>query len=202
MEVSEKLMNIAGTAEPKPASLKLPALRGLGELADTTPVIIIDSREQDPLTFQRLPSKRGMLRSGDYSIAGLEELFSIERKSVPDLVGCCMGQNRDRFERELHRLRGYRFKRLLVIGRELEVQQGVAFSRINPKSVFASLVAWECRYDIPAVWCNTSEAAALQVERWAFYFSREVVQSANALLRGARQVEEAMVSRPPAGQAM
>ena len=31
----------------------------------------------------------------------------MERKTLPDLVGCCMGDNRERFERELHRMRGY-----------------------------------------------------------------------------------------------
>lgn len=70
---------------------------------------------------------------------------------MADLANCCMRENRDRFERELHRLRGFRFKRLLIVGSELEVQQGVAFSRINPKSIFGSLAAWECRCDVPAV---------------------------------------------------
>jgi hypothetical protein len=50
-------------------------------------------------------------------VAGLQDLFSIERKTVSDLVGCCMGENRERFERELHRLRGYWFK-TVVGGRE------------------------------------------------------------------------------------
>jgi len=82
----------------------LPALRSLGDLADQAPVIIIDSREQTPLQFTRLEARVATLPSGDYSIAGLEELFAVERKSIPDLVACCTGQNRERFERELHRL--------------------------------------------------------------------------------------------------
>ena len=68
--------------------------------------------------FKRLESRVGTLVSSDYSAAGIESLFAIERKTVGDLVGCCTGENRDRFERELHRLRGFRFKRLLVIGSE------------------------------------------------------------------------------------
>jgi hypothetical protein len=32
---------------------------------------------------------------------------------------------RERFERELNRLRGFRFKRLLIIGSEREIRQGV-----------------------------------------------------------------------------
>jgi hypothetical protein len=104
-----------------------------GELADRAPVIVIDTREQEPLAFERLASVRGTLQTGDYSVAGLQDLFSIERKTVSDLVGCCMGENRDRFERELHRLRGYRFKRLLVVGSEAEILAGQYHSNIKPK---------------------------------------------------------------------
>jgi ERCC4-type nuclease len=70
--------------------LKLPALRGLGALADHKPVIVIDSREQQPLSFSRLPAIRGTLVTGDYSVVGLESLFAIERKAFADLVGCCV----------------------------------------------------------------------------------------------------------------
>jgi len=52
---------------------------------------------------------------------GGENLFAIERKSIADLVGCCVGENRERFFRELHRLRGFRFKRLLVIGGRADI---------------------------------------------------------------------------------
>jgi DNA excision repair protein ERCC-4 len=118
-------------------------------------------------------------------VAGMTELFAIERKTISDLIACSMGQNRARFERELHRLRGYRFKRLLIVGTELEVQQGAGYSRINPKSVFGSLSAWECRYDLPVVWRDTPEAAAREVERWVFYFARELVEAVNDLWRAA-----------------
>jgi hypothetical protein len=35
-----------------------------------------------------------------------------------------MGENRERFERGLHRLRGYKFKRLLMVGSEAEILAG------------------------------------------------------------------------------
>jgi ERCC4-type nuclease len=99
-----------------PECRALPALRGLSALVDCRPKIIIDSREQPPLCFTRLPSIRGTLYSGDYSLAGLEDIFAIERKSVDDLVGCCVAGQRERFEHELHRMRGCRFKRLVIVG--------------------------------------------------------------------------------------
>ncbi|MEA3163844.1 MAG: hypothetical protein QOE88_1662 [Verrucomicrobiota bacterium] len=55
-------------------------------------------REQEPLVFKSLKSVRGTLLTGDYSVAGLEELCSVERKSISDPVSCCMGLNQNYFE--------------------------------------------------------------------------------------------------------
>lgn len=65
------------------------------------------TREQLPRPFKRLASVRATLTSGDYSFRGGEELFAVELKSIADLVACCVGENRERFFRELHRLRGF-----------------------------------------------------------------------------------------------
>jgi ERCC4-type nuclease len=171
-----------------PADFKLPALASLGELKDTKPVIIVDTREQDPLVFTHLESRRGMLITGDYSIAGMTELIAIERKSISDLVGCVMGQNRERFERELHRLRGFRFKRLLVVGSRGEIEVQRYHSRISPKAVLGSLAAWECRFDVPIVYAATPAQAAIQVETWCWYFAREMVEVVNDLWRSRESV--------------
>lgn len=116
---------------------------------------------------------------------GIEELFAVERKSIDDLVGCCMGENRSRFERELHRLRGFRFKRLLIIGSRGLIETQRYRSRIDPKSVLGSLNAWEVRFDCPIVFSPTPESAAIEVERWAWYFAREMVETVNALSRAS-----------------
>jgi ERCC4-type nuclease len=156
----------------------LPGLRGL------RPVIAVDTREKEPLKFTRLQAVERALFTGDYSIMGLEEEFAVERKSLDDLVNCCLSSNRDRFEHELHRLRGFRFKRLLIVGTRAEIEAQRYHSRISPKSVLATLSAFEVRYSVPFIFCSSPEEAAEMIERWAFYFSREVVKNANALLRG------------------
>lgn len=152
---------------------------------DIRPIIIIDSREQTPLVFRNLASAPGSLTSGDYSFAGGEEHFSVERKSIADLVACCAGSNRERFERELHRLRGYRFKRLLIVGTRAEIEAGGYRSNITPKAVLATLSAFECRYDCPVVFTPDPTAAALQVETWAYWFARETVKAYEAFTKGA-----------------
>jgi len=173
-----------------PADSTLPGLRGLGKLGDLRPVIVYDTREQTPLCFTRLQAIAGTLYSGDYSIAGLQASFAIERKSIEDLANCCMGTNRDRFERELLRLRSYRFKRLLVIGEREDIAAGHYHSRIAPKAVLATLGAFEARY-LPVVFAQTPEEGARLVENWCWYFAREIVEAANDLLRGCRSASVA-----------
>jgi DNA excision repair protein ERCC-4 len=168
----------------------LPALRSLGDLAGAEPVIVIDSREQEPLPFSRLKTQGGTLLTGDYSAAGLESLFAIERKSISDLVGCCVGQNRERFERELHRLRGFRFKRLLIVGTEVQILSGQYHSNIKPQAIMGTLHAFEVRYDVPVMFCEKPENAGRLIERWAFWFAREMVGTVNSLCRGQRALLE------------
>ena len=164
----------------------LPALKGLGDLAGLRPVIVTDTREQLPLPFKRLAFVRGTLATGDYSFRGGEELFAVERKSIADLVGCCVGDNRERFFRELHRLRGYRFKRLLVVGTRDEIEASTYRSDLSPKAVLATLSAIEARFDTPVVFAATPTDAGEQVETWAWWMAREMTTTANDLLRGCR----------------
>jgi DNA excision repair protein ERCC-4 len=171
------------------SSYTFPILKSVAELRDHRVCILVDSREQTPLVFSRLTSNVATLQTGDYSIAGMEELFAVERKSIADLVACCCGDNRQRFERELHRLRGYRFKRLLIIGSRGELEMGRYQSRISPKAVLGSLAAWEMRFDCPVVFCPTPELASREIERWAFYFVRELTESMNDLYRATVELQ-------------
>jgi hypothetical protein len=61
---------VAGGSDPILKAFRLPALRSLGELADRAPLIVIDTREQEPLAFERLTSLRGTLQTGDYKRCG------------------------------------------------------------------------------------------------------------------------------------
>ncbi len=65
-------------------------------------VAVIDTREQLPLDLTPLRAVEGTLTTGDYSVVGLEHVVAIERKSLPDLLGC-IGR-----ARQLARLDGQR----------------------------------------------------------------------------------------------
>jgi DNA excision repair protein ERCC-4 len=157
---------------------------------DTTPkpTIIIDTREQTPLRFSRLPSEAGTLATADYSIKGLETHFGVERKSIPDLVACCVGDNRARFEAELTRLRGYSFRRLLIVGAREEVDMARYRSNVPPRTVWATLAAFEMRYGLPFHFEPTPDAAASRVECWAAWFYREQRRTLAAIVaEGGKQ---------------
>ena len=173
----------------------LPALRHLGDLAGMLPTIVVDTREETPLRFKRLPSIRDGMRTGDYSVVGMKELFSVERKTIEDLVSCCINTkpkcNRDRFERELHRLRGYWFRRLLVVGRRADIIMHNYRSEISPASILGTLATFEVRYQVPVVFAATPERAAAMVEVWAWYAAREQIMAVNDILRGGKSKEGA-----------
>ena len=145
------------------------------------PVILVDTCEQTPLTFANCPSETATLATGDYSIMGFEDEFTVERKSLDDLVGSCTN-DRERFERELVRMRGYYFRRLLIVGTVEDVEAHRYRSRAEPKEILASVTAFEIRYGMPVAFCQTPAAAALQIERWAYYFFREKLKTATELV--------------------
>jgi hypothetical protein len=71
----------------------------------------------------------------------------------------------------------------LVVGSEAEILAGRYHSNIKPNAVLASVCAFEVRYDLPVVFVSTAQAGARLVERWAFYFARQMVETVNNLLR-------------------
>jgi DNA excision repair protein ERCC-4 len=144
------------------------------------PRIIVDTREQDPLPIRTGPVERGTLSSGDYSFAGGDHLFAVERKTIADLVQS-LTSGRERFTRELERLRGYRFARLLVIGTPGQIEQGHYRSRTPPRAILHSLYSIEAKY-VPVVFAATPVDGAALVERWAFWFARSLVEAGKKVI--------------------
>lgn len=132
------------------------------------PRLIVDTREQTPLPFLHLEAVRGTLTTGDYSIDGLQSRFAVERKSVPDLVGS-LTQGRERFFRELERMRGMDFARLLIVGTPVELASCLHRRAVTAASILGSLEAINARL-VPVVWAATPAKAAQMVERWACYY--------------------------------
>ena len=110
------------------------------------PPIIVDTREQLPYTFDEHPTMIQKLDTGDYSLQGFEDDFAVERKELGDFLNC-VGQHRERFVRELERGRDLRRLYVVVEATIREIAHELYISKINPNSVFGSVVAWESRND-------------------------------------------------------
>ena len=144
------------------------------------PTVIIDTREQAPFTFNTLTSERGTLDTGDYSVRGLEHLVALERKSPEDLLGC-IANGRDRFVRELQRLRAYRFRCLVVEVSYRELAAGRWRSKVHPNSVLGSIAAWCARYELPVMLCDDHKYAGEFAERFLFQAARTVALECQAV---------------------
>jgi hypothetical protein len=72
---------------------------------------------------------------------------------------------------------------LLVVGSKAEILAGQYHSNIKPNAVLANVCAFEMRYDLPVVFVPTAQAGARLVERWAFYYAPQAVETVNNIWR-------------------
>lgn len=159
--------------------------------------ILVDTREQTPLPFTPdQPTRRATLKTGDYSITGFQDSFTIERKSLADLVHT-LTRDRARFENELERMTAFQFRGLVIeapwravafgkFWRWLSPDQKLPpnpypFSRASSKAVLASLNAFEIRYGLHIAYCQGAREAAQRVRLWCYYYAREMGKRRQAL---------------------
>jgi len=123
--------------------------------------ILVDTREQAPFAFKgyEVEPKTATLPVGDYSLPGFQDRAAVERKSLNDLIGCLMGKDRERFERELARGRHYDLFAVVIEASLANVSQGRYRSDMKPQAALQSLVAFQVRYRSPFVWAGNREGA-------------------------------------------
>lgn len=154
--------------------------------------LIQDSREQlgySPL-FQT-PCVTGTLQYGDYSIAGLEHLIAVERKSLPDLLGS-VTQGRERFETELKRARSLHKFFILVEAApsDFMVEDFGKLSRAHPRSVWGTLMIWSTRYH-PVIFGQDREKSARICEGLLVGYAKEFQKGTEAVAKAARRAKSA-----------
>lgn len=109
-------------------------------------VIVQDSREQRPYIFPDLLTIRGTLKTGDYSVCGLESVACVERKELSDFIGVCT-HGRERWERELERAGSIKRLWIVIEGSLVQISKHQYRSEANPECIIGSIAAWECRFD-------------------------------------------------------
>ncbi len=115
-------------------------------MKDSGFTIVVDTREQRPYQFPGAVVKA--LPTGDYSIVGLTDRVTIERKSKADAYSS-LGQGRARFRRELERLALFDYAAIVVEDTVPGFLRRPPHSKMNARSAMGSLLAWSVRYRVP-----------------------------------------------------
>jgi ERCC4-type nuclease len=132
-------------------------------MTDHRPTIIIDSREQTPWTFaDNWPTMPGTLVTGDYSLENFTDLICIERKSLPDLIGC-IGKGRERFKKELKRMQAYKCRAVVIEATYKKLCAGKWRGKILPSHVIGAIASWGVRFNVEFIFADNPELAA----QWA-----------------------------------
>lgn len=154
-------------------------------------VILVDSREQQTDESRRryaqfeFPYERTHIPTGDYSAKFLlpdgswfylTDRVTVERKNSIDELAMCFGSERERFEREFERAKeGLIRMWLLIEGASFEKIYSHKYrSRYRPKSLLASLLAWQARYNVRIIMCDKA-ASGILIQDILYYEGREAL---------------------------
>ena len=130
--------------------------------------ILIDTREQRPFDFKQfeVDTEIATLKTGDYS-ARLKSSFlepfvdtgcCVERKSLNDLIGC-FTTGRERFEKELERMRDYRCCAVVVESPYRALASGRYHSKMNPQSAIQTFISFSQKYRVPFIFAESRDNA-------------------------------------------
>jgi ERCC4-type nuclease len=151
-------------APVRPPVLPVVAERGGTQLHAPKATVVVDTREQNPFSFARFRGwfagvKHKALAVGDYSIAGLEDIVTVERKDLPDLIHSFTSERRV-FVNRLRRMRDYQHRLLVVTAALSEVKSPYGGLSLDPNRITQSLIAALVGAGVPFVCSETHELGA------------------------------------------
>jgi ERCC4-type nuclease len=148
--------------KPVPHPL-LPVLaeRGGTQLRTPLPVAIIDTREQNPLSFRRFRGwfadiEERALPLGDYSVGGMEDSCVVERKDLADLI-CSFTSNRSVFIKRLRRMSDRAHSLLVITASLTEIKSEYPYRAANPNRITQSLIAVLAGLRLPFICTESHE---------------------------------------------
>lgn len=161
------------TAAPvAPPALPVVAERGGTQIHAPKATVIVDTREQNPFSFARFRGwfkgvTHKALKVGDYSVAGLEEVCTVERKDLPDLVHS-FTTDRAVFVKRLREISRYPH-RLLVVTEPLSmVKSPYGGTSLSPNRITQSLIATLVGAEVPFICTETHELGAEVVASYLY----------------------------------
>lgn len=134
------------------------------------PVVLVDSREQTPLClFANHPNwfcgeRKVALKTGDYSMEGMEGVLALERKSMADAISSTIA-DRERFINSCARLQEFRWKALLIEASYEDMKTPYHYfedleTKAHPNAVCGTLDAIEAKFGIPVLYSSRNRYLA------------------------------------------
>jgi ERCC4-type nuclease len=140
--------------------------------------IIIDTREQQPWSFEHYTTANRKLDTGDYSIEGLEDVVCIERKKSISEVANNLTESR--FIDVVDRMSKYKYPFLLL---EFDLAQVFSYPigstlprrlwdkvKISPAFIMKHILELQINHNIKVLFCGSSSDA----EKMAEYILKKV----------------------------
>jgi len=145
---------------PHPA-IPVLAERGGTQFKTPRPVVLVDTREQNPFDFSRFEGwfagiEKRTLKLGDYAIAGLEDHCVVERKDLADLVHSFTTE-RSVFVNRLRAMSRYPHRLLVITAALSEVKSPETYVGANPNRITQSLIAALAGLQVPFLCSETHE---------------------------------------------
>lgn len=135
--------------------------------------VLCDTREQQNshivgyFEINKIPHAPHKLDCGDYSIALGDVLFSdevaIEKKNGLDELAGNLTADRQRFENEFIRAKAHGTKIFMIIENAsyADIECHNYQSKLTPKAMLGSLLAWQAKYNITIVFCQRPECGKI-----------------------------------------
>jgi ERCC4-type nuclease len=150
------------TAAPvSPPQIPVTAERAGTQLKAPRGVILVDTREQNPLDLSRFPGwfagvEKRALALGDYTVVGMEDICVVERKGLDDLIHS-LTDERPVFIDRLRRMSSYPHPLLVVTAALSQIKSPYLYSGANPNHILQSLVALLAGLGVPFIATETHE---------------------------------------------
>lgn len=155
-------------------------------MTEILPTILVDSREQTPFDIRAYPIEVVGQPVGDYGVKGFSDwnnpAFIVERKTLDDLVAS-VTSGRERFMREVEKLRQFRFAAIVIEGTEWEIERHDYQSQATPQSIMQSLAAIQVRAGVHVIWAMDRPGAVTALEQLVRQFCRGVEKDYRRLLK-------------------
>ena len=136
---------------------------------------VCDTREKAAYDLAPLQVVEDTLQTGDITVRGLESEIAVERKSLGDFISCCTF-NRERWERELHRLMAYRHALIVIEAPWADITTHKYRSKATPASIVGSVMGWISRFQVPILFFGSRAEAEDATRRFLFITAKRIFE--------------------------